>query len=102
MLRADRSAATGGSALSERSLRSRRNGSMYVNVRDRLLGFFLSQRLAVVVRVVDHVLDRVAFLSPGDDDARPPLRLLRLLVRPDDGGQVVPVNLLREPAERLP
>src|SRR5688500_5662240 len=69
----------------------------------RLLRFFLRQRLAVVVGVAaQKMLDGVALDRARDDDARAALALPGLLERGHHLTQVVAVDLLGEPAERLP
>src|SRR5262249_53499931 len=66
----------------------------------RLLG---GQRLAVVVGVLrQDRLDRPALHRPGGGDARLAPGRGRLVQRGQDGADVVAVDLLGEPAERLP
>src|SRR5262245_30075909 len=64
--------------------------------------FFGSQRHAVVIRVVDHIADRIAFDRMGDDGAGLVLGSGDLAEGGEDFIQVVPVDLLREPAARFP
>src|SRR5579884_3174528 len=68
----------------------------------RLLRLVRLQGDAVVVGVVDHVADRVALRGAGDDRAGPALRLGGLVEGVQHFLQALAVDVLREPAERLP
>src|SRR5262245_47555086 len=68
----------------------------------RLLRFFLAERLAVVVRVAaEQALNRVTLDSTGDDGTRPAFGLPRPVQRGQHLAQVVAVDFLCRPAKRL-
>src|SRR6266542_6112231 len=74
-----------------------------VQQRQGLLHLFGRQRLAVVVGVLaQNALDRPALDRLGDDDTRPALHRGGLLQGVEGLLLIVPVDLLPEPAERLP
>src|SRR5262249_25297108 len=73
------------------------------DLRERFLRFLRGQRLAVMIRILrQEMLNRIALDRASNDDAGLALRLLGLIEGGEHFVQIVPVDLLGEPAERLP